>query len=160
MPLKSSFSSIYLPLVLLGATLSVLCPVNSGLALIAGFAVAYFQTEESTVKSVNRAAKLTLAWAIVGFGITITLGTIGILTLQYFFQTCSGILLALAASFFLGKILQIDSLLSLLIGVGTAICGASAIAAVGNATKASAEKMSMALGTVLVLNALALVVFP
>ena len=153
-------ASAFICLVILGAFISFFCSINSGLALIGGFAVSYFQQADENVKRVNRVAKLTLAWAIVGFGLTITLSTIGVLTVQYFFQTCSGILLALTAAYFGGKVLQIDSLLSLLVGVGTAICGASAIAAVGNATKASAEKMSMALGTVLVLNALALIIFP
>ena len=44
--------------------------------------------------------------------------------------------------------------------VGTAICGASAIAAVGTVTDASDEQMSVSLGTVFILNAVGLLTFP
>jgi uncharacterized integral membrane protein (TIGR00698 family) len=47
-----------------------------------------------------------------------------------------------------------------LISCGTAICGGSAIAAVGPVLRAKDEEMSVALGTVFVLNALALFAFP
>jgi len=66
----------------------------------------------------------------------------------------------LALGYFLGKWLQIDRLTSLLISVGTAICGGSAIAAVGSVMKANANQLSMATGVVFLLNALALITFP
>jgi uncharacterized integral membrane protein (TIGR00698 family) len=47
-----------------------------------------------------------------------------------------------------------------LISTGTAICGGSAIAAVGPITQASDEEMAVALGTVFVLNSVALLIFP
>src|SRR6202040_3890980 len=46
------------------------------------------------------------------------------------------------------------------ISTGTAICGGSAIAAVGPITHASDEEMAIALGTVFVLNSVALLIFP
>ena len=66
----------------------------------------------------------------------------------------------LALGYFLGKWLKIDRLTSLLISVGTAICGGSAIAAVGSVMKANANQLSMATGVVFLLNALALIAFP
>lgn len=47
-----------------------------------------------------------------------------------------------------------------LISAGTAICGGSAIAAVGPVVKANDNEMSMALGTIFILNAIALFIFP
>ncbi len=47
-----------------------------------------------------------------------------------------------------------------LISTGTAICGGSAIAAVGPITQASDEEMAVSLGTVFVLNSVALLIFP
>lgn len=58
------------------------------------------------------------------------------------------------------KLLGVDSQTSYLLSSGTAICGGSAIAAVGPVIKARAESMSVALGVVFVLNAIALFVFP
>lgn len=58
------------------------------------------------------------------------------------------------------KMLKVDDQTSYLISSGTAICGGSAIAAVGPTIKAKAESMSVALGVVFVLNAVALFIFP
>ena len=58
------------------------------------------------------------------------------------------------------RLLKVDSPTSYLISSGTAICGGSAIATVGPIIKAKAEQMSVALGVVFVLNAVALFVFP
>lgn len=58
------------------------------------------------------------------------------------------------------KLLRVDSETSYLISAGTAICGGSAIAAVGPTIKAKAESMSVALGVVFILNAVALFIFP
>lgn len=58
------------------------------------------------------------------------------------------------------KLLKVDEQTSYLISSGTAICGGSAIAAVGPVIKAKAESMSVALGVVFILNAIALFIFP
>ena len=58
------------------------------------------------------------------------------------------------------KLLKVDSQTSYLLSSGTAICGGSAIAAVGPIIRAKAESMSVALGVVFVLNGIALFVFP
>jgi uncharacterized integral membrane protein (TIGR00698 family) len=60
----------------------------------------------------------------------------------------------------LGKLLKVDGKTSYLISTGTAICGGSAIAAVGPVIKADEDQMSVSLGTVFVLNAIALFIFP
>ena len=58
------------------------------------------------------------------------------------------------------KMLKVDRNTSYLISSGTAICGGSAIAAVGPVIKAKDSAMSVALGTVFILNAIALFLFP
>ena len=58
------------------------------------------------------------------------------------------------------KLLNVDRNTSYLISSGTAICGGSAIAAIGPVIKAKDSEMSVALGTVFVLNAIALFIFP
>ena len=58
------------------------------------------------------------------------------------------------------KLLKVDRETSYLISSGTAICGGSAIAAVGPVIKAKPANMSVALAVVFVLNAIALFIFP
>ena len=58
------------------------------------------------------------------------------------------------------KFLKVDRDTSYLISSGTAICGGSAIAAVGPVLRAKDTEMSVALGTIFILNAIALFIFP
>jgi len=60
----------------------------------------------------------------------------------------------------LSKWLKVEGKTSFLISSGTAICGGSAIAAVSPIVKADAKQMSVALGTVFILNSVALLIFP
>lgn len=62
--------------------------------------------------------------------------------------------------YLLGRWLRIARLTSLLISAGTAICGGSAIAAVGASVDADHGEMTVAMGTVFLLNAVALYSFP
>ena len=67
----------------------------------------------------------------------------------------------LLIGWFIGrKIFKIDRNTSYLISSGTAICGGSAIAAVGPVLRAKDSEMSVALGTIFILNAIALFIFP
>ena len=66
----------------------------------------------------------------------------------------------LVLGYFAGRWLGLGRQVTHLISCGTAICGGSAIAAVGPVMRAKDEEMSVALGTVFVLNALALFAFP
>ena len=66
----------------------------------------------------------------------------------------------LILGWFIGrKFLKVDRNTSYLISSGTAICGGSAIAAVGPVVKANDSEMSVALATIFILNALALLYF-
>ena len=66
----------------------------------------------------------------------------------------------LGLGFIIGKWLSIQRKTSHLIASGTAICGGSAIAAVGPILNANDQEMSVALGTVFILNSIALFIFP
>lgn len=60
----------------------------------------------------------------------------------------------------LGRYMNIDRKTSYLISSGTAICGGSAIAAVGGVMKANENEMAVSLGVIFILNAIALFIFP
>jgi uncharacterized integral membrane protein (TIGR00698 family) len=64
------------------------------------------------------------------------------------------------AGFLIGKLLSVRGTTSYLISTGTAICGGSAIAAIGPILEASDEEMAVALGAVFILNSIALFIFP
>ena len=74
--------------------------------------------------------------------------------------TVFSIALTLTLGAFLGRRLTVDKKTSYLIASGTAICGGSAIAAVSPLVKAEDSQISLALGTVFILNAAALFIFP
>lgn len=95
---------------------------------------------------------------LLGFGMNLTsiikAGKDGIvLTLLTIFGT-------LGLGYLLGKALKVRGRISALISTGTAICGGSAIAAAAPGIEAEPEQISISLGTVFVLNAVALFLFP
>lgn len=77
-----------------------------------------------------------------------------------FFYTAIGIIFALSIGMLLGRLLHVPVKAGFLISAGTAICGGSAIAAVAPIVKANDEEMAVSLGTVFVLNSVALLAFP
>jgi uncharacterized integral membrane protein (TIGR00698 family) len=95
---------------------------------------------------------------LLGFGMNLNsvlrAGRSGIL------YTAVGISVTLTIGFALGKLLRVKQVPSFLIATGTAICGGSAIAAVGPILAANDEEMSVSLGTVFILNSIALLIFP
>ncbi len=108
-----------------------------------------------------KASKKLLQWSVVGLGFGMNLqeslasGASGMgFTIVSVFGT-------LILSMWIGvRLMWIDRKTAYLVGSGTAICGGSAIAAVGPTIKADERAMSLALGTVFVLNAVGLFVFP
>jgi len=108
----------------------------------------------------GKPTKLLLQGSVIflGFGMNIEAvfkaGRDGILfTIVTIFGT-------LILGYLVGKFLKVNEKTSNLISSGTAICGGSAIAAVGPAIDAGTEEMSVSLGTVFVLNSIALILFP
>ncbi|MDY3089979.1 MAG: putative sulfate exporter family transporter [Porphyromonas sp.] len=109
----------------------------------------------------SRASKTLLQWSVVGLGFGMNLEeslASGISGISFSVVSVFG---TLALGYWLGvRVLGIERKTAYLIGAGTAICGGSAIAAVGPTIKADERAMSLALGTVFILNAVALFVFP
>ena len=77
-----------------------------------------------------------------------------------FVYTAVGIACVMTVGMALGRLLRVGTTSAFLISTGTAICGGSAIAAVGPIAGANDEEMSVSLGTVFVLNSVALLTFP
>jgi uncharacterized integral membrane protein (TIGR00698 family) len=105
-------------------------------------------------------SKTLLQLAVVGLGFGMNLEEVVRAGRSGFIYTALGIAFTLAVGAGLGRWLGVTGRGAYLISVGTAICGGSAIAAVGPVAGASDEEMSVALGTVFMLNAVGLLVFP
>jgi uncharacterized integral membrane protein (TIGR00698 family) len=77
-----------------------------------------------------------------------------------FVYTAAGITFAMLIGAGLASLLQVGRTPGFLISAGTAICGGSAIAALAPVTDASDEALAIAMGTIFVLNSVALFIFP
>jgi uncharacterized integral membrane protein (TIGR00698 family) len=105
-------------------------------------------------------SKFLLQAAVVCLGFGMNLKEVVHAGASGFLYTAISITFVLCAGVLLGKMLQVGKTQSLLISFGTAICGGSAIAAMGPVLEANEEEMAVSLGTVFVLNSVALLLFP
>ncbi len=108
----------------------------------------------------NKATKILLQASVVGLGFGMNLATVMKVGKEGIIFTIISIFGTLLLGFIIGKWMSIHKKTSHLIASGTAICGGSAIAAVGPILNASSQEMSVALGTVFILNSIALFIFP
>jgi uncharacterized integral membrane protein (TIGR00698 family) len=98
--------------------------------------------------------------AVASLGLQLTLGEAlasGARSLPVLVGTLA---ICLGGAVVLGRLLRVRSQLRTLVGVGTAICGASAIAAITPVIEADAADVAYAFSTVFVFNAIAVVLFP
>lgn len=113
------------------------------------------------IKGINFASSKLLRFSIAILGITVSaavwlkLGIIGIICtlIVIFFAFFFGL-------YFCRYILKMDLPLSILIGVGTCNCGATAIAATGPAIEAKSEEMGMAVATITIFGLIAMFLYP
>jgi len=108
----------------------------------------------------KRLSKLLLQASVVGLGFGMNLQQVIQAGRAGFLYTAASISFALLLGWGLGKLLLVKQRISFLISAGTAICGGSAIAAISPITNASQEEIAVSLGTVFVLNSVALLTFP
>jgi uncharacterized integral membrane protein (TIGR00698 family) len=128
-------------------------------ALVLGIAFALLSPAPAPAKA-RGLTKLLLQASVVGLGFGMNLQRVLSAGADGFVYTAGGIAFALAAGWALGRALRVERTTSYLVSVGTAICGGSAIAAVGPIVGADAEQMSVSLATVFLLNSIALLLFP
>ena len=109
----------------------------------------------------KKTSKYLLQYSVVGLGFGMNLHSALASGKEGMEFTIVSVIGTLILGWFIGrKFLKVDRNTSYLISSGTAICGGSAIAAVGPVVKANDSEMSVALATIFILNALALFIFP
>ncbi|EAU63096.1 TPR repeat [Stigmatella aurantiaca DW4/3-1] len=146
-------------LVPLGAALSLLPFISTGVALVAGGLVALTMGNPYGERT-RRAMPLLLSVAVVGLGAGMDLRGVARVGAQGLLVTLASISVCLLLGTVLARTLGVSRRVGLLISVGTAICGGSAIAAVVPVLRPKEQEVSVALGTVFLLNAVALFAFP
>jgi uncharacterized integral membrane protein (TIGR00698 family) len=152
-------------LVFWGALATTLTPilglawVTPPVALALGVTFAFLFDNPYRTAS-QRGAKLLLQASVVGLGFGLDIHAVldaGRTGLGFTVVSLFG---ALGLGLLLGRLLRVSSAASKLIAVGTAVCGGSAIAAIAPVIDADEADLAVALGTVFVLNAVALFLFP
>ena len=131
------------------------------LAIVLGIAVSLVRRPGArAAPGLAFASSVLLQVAIVLLGTTLALGRIlhvGARSLPVMLGTLA---FALAGAAVLGRLLAVSPRLRALVGVGTGICGASAIATIAPILRATETEVAYAISTIFVFNVVAVVLFP
>ena len=101
-----------------------------------------------------------LQWSIVGLGFGLDLGEVARTGLESLGVMLGTLAIAFASAWALGRWLKVPGKLTVLVGVGTAICGGSAIAAVAPIIRPQDHETAFAISTIFLFNLLAVLLFP
>ena len=143
----------------LGLILSATGLVTPPLALFAGLVYGLALSHPFPADS-KHLAKFLLQASVVGLGFGMNLHEVVHAGRSGFLYTAVSITAVMLVGLALGYLLRVSRKPSFLIAAGTAICGGSAIAAIGPITDANDEEMAVSLGAVFILNSIALFLFP
>ena len=105
-------------------------------------------------------SKKVLQYAVIllGFGLNLkTVLSVGAISLPIILST---ILTSLIVAYFMSKLFKIDTKIATLIGVGSSICGGSAIAATAPVIDADDSEIAQAISVIFLFNLIAAIIFP
>ncbi|HWE86031.1 MAG TPA: putative sulfate exporter family transporter [Terracidiphilus sp.] len=143
----------------LGLILAATGIVSPPFALLAGL-IFGFSFAHPLHAEARHLSRLLLQVSVVGLGFGMNLQQVLQAGRAGFVYTAASIAFALSLGWALGKLLRVKRTTSFLISTGTAICGGSAIAAISPITDAGEEEIAVSLGTIFILNSVALFIFP
>ena len=115
---------------------------------------------ESYQPGIAFASKYVLQWSIIALGFGLSLSQVAKTGLQSLSVTLVTMTVAFLAAWLLGRWLGVHDKLKILIGVGTAICGGSAIAAVTPIIQPDDHDTAFAISTIFLFNLIAVLLFP
>jgi uncharacterized integral membrane protein (TIGR00698 family) len=133
--------------------------VSPPIALLGGLVYGFTFTHPYQIHA-RKFSRYLLQASVVGLGFGMNLHEIVHAGRAGFIYTAIGITSSMLLGTLLGMMFRVGGKVSYLITVGTAICGGSAIAAVAPITNAGDEDIAVSLGTIFVLNSIALFIFP
>lgn len=141
------------------AAASLLPWISAPIALLAGIILTNI-FRSTTVKSKSSLVKRLLQVSIIGLGFGMNINNALEVGKEGLLLTVFTLTFVFLLGWGLSKVFGLDKKIAYLISSGTAICGGSAIAAVAPLIKANEKEISIAIGTVFILNAVALFAFP
>ena len=160
---NTTFNKIFFFGIIVLISLSSILPflnwITSWISLVLGIVFAIILGNPYDGKTGNLTNSL-LKISVVGIGFGYPISSISELSITEFSFVIIFIFLTLILGFMLARIINVDRKIADLITSGTAICGASAIAAVASTIKANEKQISISLGTVFILSASALIIYP
>lgn len=132
---------------------------SPSIALVLGLIIGIFVGHPYSTAN-GKLVKQLLQYSVIGLGFGMNLETVVKVSQTGMLMAISTIAATMAAGYVLGRLLGIERKISYLISAGSAICGGSAIAAISPVLEADEKEMSVSLGTVFILNSVALLIFP
>ena len=130
-------------------------------AILTGMVVTlFYRTKGSTQAGIAYTSKKILQYAVIllGFGLNLSeIAKVGATSLPIILSTIST---SLIVSFLLYKLMKMPANISTLIGVGSSICGGSAIAATAPVIQADDEEIAQSISVIFLFNVLAALLFP
>lgn len=155
--------ALCLVLALVGQWLGGLFPLVGGpvFALLIGMSLhSYISRKNAFQPGLTFTSKKVLQYAVICLGFGLNLSAVLAVGRQSLPIILSTISFALFLAFLMWKILPISSHLATLIGVGSSICGGSAIAATAPVIQADDEDVAQAISVIFLFNVLAALIFP
>lgn len=164
-----------LPCILVAGISTLLAEINIGsfsfevigapvFAIVIGMIVALifpkFSTNERVKEGITFTSKKILQWAVIILGFTLNIKTVlsvGGKSLPVIIAT---IATSLVMAALMCKLLKVDKKVSILVGVGSSICGGSAIAATAPVIDADDEEIAQSISVIFLFNVIAALIFP
>lgn len=143
--------------------LGKLFPIVGGpvIAIIAGMIITLFIKDKAPfADGIKFVSKKILQYAVILLGFGLNLSVVAKTGAQSLPIICSTIATSLIVAFLLCKIMKMPSNISTLIGVGSSICGGSAVAATAPVINADDEEVAQAISVIFFFNVLAAIIFP
>lgn len=151
-------AAIAIPAWLLGRAFPVIgSPV---LGILFGILLAFWKRPAQLESGIKYTSKKLLQYSIILLGFDMNLFSIFKVGSQTLILMCFTLTASFATAFVLAKLLNIDSKTATLIGVGTSICGGSAIAATAPVIDADDDEVAHAISTIFLFNVVAAFLFP
>jgi uncharacterized integral membrane protein (TIGR00698 family) len=119
-----------------------------------------FGKPDSTLNGIGFTSKKVLQWAIIVLGAGLSLTQVLKTGLNSLTVTICTLTAAFIAAYGFGKLMGVPFKLKSLIGVGTAICGGSAIAAISPIIEADEMEVAYSISTIFLFNIIAVLIFP
>lgn len=130
------------------------------IGMILTLAVPKLASNDKTKDGIKFTSKKILQWAVIILGFSLNLSTIAHVGTQSLPVIVCTICTSLIVAFVMMKVLKMDKKVSCLIGVGSSICGGSAIAATAPVIDADEEEVARSISVIFLFNVLAALIFP